>query len=103
MFGSRPSRLSFNRSPIDPNLIQIIAPDEITNPHVDDQSVMTYLSQFPKSKLSSTAPLRPKTDPKKARAYGKGIEPIGNKVRYLIFKFLSTKKNIRRDLDKKLM
>jgi filamin len=31
---------------------QIIAPDEITNPHVDDHSVMTYLSQFPKGMCS---------------------------------------------------
>ena len=34
---------------------------------------MTYLSQFPKSQLKSGAPLRPKTNPKKARAYGKGL------------------------------
>ena len=34
---------------------------------------MTYLSQFPKSALKAGAPLRPKTNPKKARAYGKGL------------------------------
>lgn len=58
----------------------MIAPEEITNPHVDEQSVMTYLSQFPKAKLASNAPTRPKTDAKKARAWGKGVEPTGNRV-----------------------
>ncbi|MEQ2257124.1 hypothetical protein ILYODFUR_031296 [Ilyodon furcidens] len=41
---------------------------------------MTYLSQFPKAKLKPGAPLRPKLNPKKARAYGPGIEPVGNVV-----------------------
>ncbi|XP_078492931.1 filamin-C [Ciona intestinalis] len=59
---------------------QVITPEEITNPHVDELSVMTYLSQFPKATLKPGAPLRPKTNGKKARAYGKGIEPKGCKV-----------------------
>nr|CAB3246486.1 filamin-C-like [Phallusia mammillata] len=59
---------------------QVITPEEITNPNVDELSVMTYLSQFPKSKLKPGAPLRPKTNSKKARAYGKGVEPTGLKV-----------------------
>jgi filamin len=33
---------------------------------------MTYLSQFPKAKLKPGAPLKPKLNPKKARAYGRG-------------------------------
>eukprot|EP00066_Takifugu_rubripes_P026996 XP_011616262.1 PREDICTED: filamin-A-like [Takifugu rubripes] len=41
---------------------------------------MTYLSQFPKAKLKPGAPLRPKLNPKKARAYGPGVEPVGNVV-----------------------
>ncbi|KAF0034429.1 hypothetical protein F2P81_012187 [Scophthalmus maximus] len=41
---------------------------------------MTYLSQFPKAKLKPGAPLKPKLNPKKARAYGPGIEPTGNRV-----------------------
>ncbi|KAF7664185.1 hypothetical protein LDENG_00185990 [Lucifuga dentata] len=41
---------------------------------------MTYLSQFPKAKLKPGAPLKPKLNPKKARAYGQGIEPMGNRV-----------------------
>uniref|UniRef100_A0A672SJL9 Filamin C n=1 Tax=Sinocyclocheilus grahami TaxID=75366 RepID=A0A672SJL9_SINGR len=60
---------------------QVIAPEEIVDPDVDEHSVMTYLSQFPKAKLKSGAPLKPKQlYPKKAKAYGPGIEPQGNMV-----------------------
>ncbi|XP_067915419.1 filamin-C isoform X1 [Heterodontus francisci] len=59
---------------------QVIAPEEIVDPNVDEHSVMTYLSQFPKAKLKPGAPLRTKINPKKARAYGPGIEPHGNVV-----------------------
>ncbi|XP_053149776.1 filamin-B isoform X3 [Hemicordylus capensis] len=60
---------------------QVIAPEEIIHPNVDEHSVMTYLSQFPKAKLKPGAPLKPKLNPKKARAYGRGIEPHGNMVK----------------------
>ncbi|XP_040399705.1 LOW QUALITY PROTEIN: filamin-A-like, partial [Cygnus olor] len=60
---------------------QVITPEEIVDPNVDEHSVMTYLSQFPKAKLKPGAPLRPKLNPKKARAYGPGIEPTGNAVK----------------------
>ncbi|XP_062977412.1 filamin-B isoform X3 [Elgaria multicarinata webbii] len=60
---------------------QVIAPEEIIHPGVDEHSVMTYLSQFPKAKLKPGAPLKPKLNPKKARAYGRGIEPNGNMVK----------------------
>uniref|UniRef100_A0A3P8URD4 Filamin C n=1 Tax=Cynoglossus semilaevis TaxID=244447 RepID=A0A3P8URD4_CYNSE len=60
---------------------QVIAPEEIVDPNVDEHSVMTYLSQFPKAKLKPGAPLRAKTlHPKRAKAYGPGIEPQGNVV-----------------------
>ncbi|XP_041637158.1 filamin-C-like isoform X6 [Cheilinus undulatus] len=60
---------------------QVIAPEEIVDPNVDEHSVMTYLSQFPKSKLKPGAPLRAKTlHPKRAKAFGPGIEPRGNVV-----------------------
>lgn len=55
------------------SLNQVITPEEIVDPNVDEHSVMTYLSQFPKAKLKPGAPLRPKLNPKKARAYGPGI------------------------------
>nr|XP_057923391.1 filamin-C isoform X2 [Doryrhamphus excisus] len=60
---------------------QVIAPEEIVDPNVDEHSVMTYLSQFPKAKLKPGAPLRAKTlHPKRAKAFGPGIEPRGNVV-----------------------
>lgn len=53
--------------------LQVIAPEEIVDPNVDEHSVMTYLSQFPKSKLKPGAPLRAKTlHPKRAKAFGPG-------------------------------
>ncbi|PWA24708.1 hypothetical protein CCH79_00010201 [Gambusia affinis] len=59
----------------------VIAPEEIVDPDVDEHSVMTYLSQFPKAKLKPGAPLKPKQlFPDKVKAYGPGIEPHGNKV-----------------------
>lgn len=62
-------------SPHSSDLIQVIAPEEIVDPNVDEHSVMTYLSQFPKSKLKPGAPLRAKTlHPKRAKAYGPGEE-----------------------------
>ncbi|XP_028307385.1 filamin-C [Gouania willdenowi] len=58
---------------------QVIAPEEIVDPNVDEHSVMTYLSQFPKAKLKPGAPLRTKTlHPKRAKAFGLGVEPRGN-------------------------
>nr|DBA18651.1 TPA: hypothetical protein GDO54_016875 [Pyxicephalus adspersus] len=62
-------------------LVDSCAPEEIIHPNVDEHSVMTYLSQFPKAKLKPGAPLKPKLNPKKARAYGKGVEPTGNMVK----------------------
>ncbi|XP_013390089.1 filamin-A-like, partial [Lingula anatina] len=50
------------------------------NPKVDDLSMMTYLSQFPNAKLKPGAPVRPRTNPARVRAYGPGIEPTGNSV-----------------------
>lgn len=45
------------------------------DPDVDEHSVMTYLSQFPKAKLKPGAPLRPKQlFPDKVKAYGPGGE-----------------------------
>lgn len=42
---------------------QLIKPDEMTNPNIDEQSMMTYLSQYPSSKLKQGAPIRPRTNP----------------------------------------
>ena len=47
---------------------------------------MTYLSQFPKSKLAANAPLKSKADSKKARAFGKGVDGKDNKVIKITFR-----------------
>lgn len=57
---------------------QLIKPSEMINPKVDEMSMMTYLSQFPNCKLNPAAPLRPRLNPNRVRAYGPGIEPTGN-------------------------
>ncbi|XP_031347323.1 filamin-A isoform X1 [Photinus pyralis] len=59
------------------NIPQLIKPEEMVNPNIDEQSMMTYLSQYPNAKLKPGAPLRPKTNPNRVRVYGPGIEPIG--------------------------
>jgi filamin len=59
---------------------QLIRPDEMTNPKVDEKAMMTYLSQFPNAKVQPGAPLRPQTNPARVRAYGPGLELRGNTV-----------------------
>ncbi|KAJ9576572.1 hypothetical protein L9F63_025532, partial [Diploptera punctata] len=59
------------------NVRQLIKPEEMVNPNIDEMSMMTYLSQYPSAKLKSGAPLRPRTNPNRVRAYGPGIEPTG--------------------------
>ncbi|XP_026824513.1 filamin-A isoform X4 [Ooceraea biroi] len=59
------------------NIPQLIKPEEMVNPNIDEMSMMTYLSQYPNAKLKPGAPLRPRTNPNKVRAYGPGIEPTG--------------------------
>jgi len=50
----------------------LIRPDELCSRAVDELSMMTYLSQFPSAKLKPGAPLRPRTNPSRVRAYGPG-------------------------------
>jgi len=54
------------------NVPKLLTPEDIVNPNLDEQSMMTYLSQFPNAKLKPGAPLRQKTNPSKVRAYGPG-------------------------------
>lgn len=56
---------------------QLVKPEEMVNPKVDELSMMTYLSQFPNAKLKDKAPLRLQTNPARVRCYGPGIEPTG--------------------------
>lgn len=58
----------------------LIAPEEMTDPNVDELSMMTYLSQYPNARLKKGAPVRQPANATRVRAYGPGIEPTGNKV-----------------------
>ncbi|VDD75477.1 unnamed protein product [Mesocestoides corti] len=58
----------------------LIRPEEMIDPKVDEKAMMTYLSQFPNAKLKEGAPLRPKINPARVRAYGPGLEERGNTV-----------------------
>ncbi|KAG5348249.1 FLNA protein, partial [Acromyrmex charruanus] len=62
------------------NIPQLIKPEEMVNPNIDEMSMMTYLSQYPSAKLKSGAPLRARTNANRVRAYGPGIEPTGSIV-----------------------
>ena len=39
----------------------------MVNPHVDELSMMTYLSQYPDAKLKPGAPIKARGDPSKVR------------------------------------
>lgn len=43
----------------------------MVNPHVDELSMMTYLSQFPEAKLKDGAPIKARADPSKVSVYYK--------------------------------
>ncbi|GAA48860.1 filamin-C [Clonorchis sinensis] len=62
------------------NVPQLIRPEEMINPRVDEKAMMTYISQFPSAQLKEGAPLRPKLDPGRVRAHGAGLEPKGNRL-----------------------
>eukprot|EP00095_Tigriopus_kingsejongensis_P006988 maker-scaffold430_size173499-snap-gene-0.40 protein:Tk06988 transcript:maker-scaffold430_size173499-snap-gene-0.40-mRNA-1 annotation:"filamin-a isoform x3" len=59
------------------NVPKLLRPEEMVDPNVDEQSMMTYLSQFPNAKVKPGAPLRKKTNVAKVRAFGPGLEPRG--------------------------
>ncbi|KAK6619966.1 hypothetical protein RUM44_006366 [Polyplax serrata] len=59
------------------NVRQLIKPEELVSPNMDELSMMTYLSQYPNAKLKPGAPLRQRTNPNRVRAYGPGIESHG--------------------------
>ncbi|XP_043237014.1 filamin-A-like isoform X4 [Amphibalanus amphitrite] len=59
------------------NVPQLIQPEDMIDPNVDELSMMTYLSQYPNAKLKAGAPLRAKTNPNRVRCYGPGVEPTG--------------------------
>lgn len=59
----------------------MLGPEDMTNPHVDELSMMTYLSQFPEASLKEGAPLNSKdvvkTDISKVNVSGPGITGDG--------------------------
>jgi len=52
--------------------VQLIKPDEMCNPKVDELSMMTYLSRFPHAKPKAGAPVTLKPNVARLRAYGPG-------------------------------
>ena len=55
-------------------VLQVLAPADMCNPHVDELSMMTYLSQFPEAELKPGAPLRRPGDAQACSARGPGLE-----------------------------
>ena len=53
----------------------------MVNPHIDELSMMTYLSQYPDAKLKDGAPINKKKlkkpDPNKVKVYGPGLQEHG--------------------------
>ena len=64
---------------------QVLGPEDMTNPHVDELSMMTYLSQFPEAELKEGAPIHSKDDDvqndiTKVKVSGPGITGDGAEV-----------------------
>ncbi|KAH8870338.1 Filamin-A [Schistosoma japonicum] len=69
---------------------QLIRPEEMVDPNVDEKSMMTYISQFPNARLKEGAPLRVKLNPSKVRAYGPGLELNENRIGVLAKFYVET-------------
>jgi filamin len=80
-------------------LLQLIRPEEMINPKVDDLSMMTYLAQYPNAKVRAGAPLRQRVNVQRVRCYGKGIEPTGNHVDAPAKFFVETANAGKGDID----
>ena len=46
-------------------VVQLLGPEDMVNPHVDELSMMTYLSQFPDAQLKPGAPIKASANPAK--------------------------------------
>lgn len=55
----------------------VLGPEDMINPHVDELSMMTYISQFPEAKLKPGAPIKPKCTPSNVIVSGPGVEKEG--------------------------
>ena len=58
---------------------KLLTPEEMVNPNIDEQSMMTYLSQFPNATLKPGAPLIKSDNKSQIKVSGFGIEQ--NKVK----------------------
>ncbi|XP_043250798.1 filamin-A isoform X3 [Colletes gigas] len=84
------------------NISQLITPDEMVNPNIDEMSMMTYLSQYPNAKLKPGAPIQARTNPNnispsRVRVYGPGIEPgvvAGAPANFTVETFSAGKGNV---------
>eukprot|EP00731_Ephydatia_muelleri_P018455 Em0011g495a len=59
---------------------QVLMPEDMVNPSIDELSMMTYLSQFPGAKLKPGAPIhsaKRQPDPSKVLVYGPGVQSNG--------------------------
>nr|WAW84873.1 filamin-like 3 [Halisarca dujardinii] len=57
---------------------QLLLPEDMVNPNVDELSVMTYVSMFPEAQLKEGAPIKLSgSDPSKVKVYGRGVESEG--------------------------
>jgi filamin len=50
------------------------------NPQVDEQSMMTYLSQYPNARLKPGAPVKPINYANQVRCYGSGLDRMGHMI-----------------------
>lgn len=49
----------------------------MVNPSIDELSMITYLSQYPRAQLKPGAPIRASGDPSRVKVYGPGVEKEG--------------------------
>jgi filamin len=50
------------------------------NPQVDEQSMMTYLSQYPNARLKPGAPVKPINHANQVRCYGSGLDRMSHVI-----------------------
>ena len=67
--------------------LQVLHPEDMVNPNVDELSMMTYLSQFLTAKLKPGAPLKPTGNPLCVKVFGPGIQSEGLNVTMPIASF----------------
>ena len=67
---------------------KLMQPEEMINPRVDEQSVMTYLSQYPSARFAPRKPRTPTPPPRRtARLSGPGLRgplPLGKPTQLLL-------------------